>query len=230
MKDQITFHRERNCQIARETSGPGSRARCRLYWYCLWHKGHHLSIHTRGLPQVQHFNNNNSDKLSWHSSIPIKAELLTNLTRHGMKSNRKYSRCWVQRTAIPMPSALPEQVQRSHRPCPVIRRACKQVQSGSTAQPHTAEELPSTAWWKLAGVAYAGIIFSAYIIYYRGCFPNLILNLVGDFQHNWRADTLFPLLYWSCFSSVGFQSSYWVVNELSIICANWEAGSEKWLH
>lgn len=156
MKDQITFHRERNCQIARETSGPGSRARCRLYWYCLWHKGHHLSIQTRGLPQVQHFNNNNSDKLSWHSSIPIKAELLTNLTRRGMKSNRKYSRCWVQRTAIPMPSALPEQVQRSHRPAQLSAEPaskCNQealhsptLQRSYPAQPgESLQELPMQA-------------------------------------------------------------------------------------
>lgn len=136
-------------------------------------------------------NNNNTDKLSWRSSILIKAELLTNLTRREIKSNRKHS-CLVQRRTFPLPSALPEQVQKNHRPLPALRGACKQVQPESTAEPHTAEESPSTASWKLAGVAYAGVIFFAYIIYYLGCFSNLILNLVGDFQHNWRADTLFP--------------------------------------
>lgn len=81
-----------------------------------------------------------------------------------------------------------------------------QVWAGSITRPHTSNELPDTTWWMLAGVVDASINFSSYIVYYLGCFPNLILNLVGDFQHNWRADTLVPLLYWSCFSQLVFRA------------------------
>lgn len=45
------------------------------------------------------------------------------------------------------------------------------------------------------------------------------------FKSDWRLpaqlrNRYFALLYSSCFFSVVFQSSYQVVNELSIICAN----------
>lgn len=135
--------------------------------------------------------------------------MLTNLARCGVKSKQKHSKWVVQSNVLPLPSASPEQVRKDHRPSPRtadIHRARKQARAGSITHPHTSNELPDTTWWTLAGVVNASIIFSSYIIYYLGCFHNLILNLVGDFQHNWRADTLFPLLYWSCFSQLLFRA------------------------